>query len=63
MEQVIKSVSQINTCFCMYLYGFPFFFLYFVSLVMEKVVLASKKLISTSGRHAKHPFNGKNTKQ
>ena len=29
-------------CFCMFLCGFPSFFLYFVLLVMEKVVLASK---------------------
>ena len=30
---------------------------------MEKFVLASKKMISTSKRHEKHPFAGQNTRQ
>ena len=47
----------------MFLCGFLFFFLYFVPLVTEKVVLVSKKLISTNKRHAEHPFAGRNTQQ
>ena len=38
-----------------------FFFLSFVPLVTKKVVLASKKLISTSEGRAEHPFAGRNT--
>ena len=50
-------------CFCKFLWGFPFFFLYFVPLVAEKVVLASKRLILTSKWCAEHPFVGPNTQQ
>ena len=38
----------------------PFFFLNFVPLVMEKVVLVSKKF-STSEQHAEHLSTGRNT--
>ena len=45
---------------CLFLCGFPFFFLYFVPL-LTKSCFSVEKLISTSERHAEHPFASWNT--
>ena len=52
-------------CFLVLFLIFPFFFL----LVTEKdkkmknLVFSPKQMISTSERHAEHPFDGQNTQQ
>ena len=65
-EMFFKGVYQrsgVTLKLHMFLCGFLFFFLYFVPLVTEKVVLPSNKLILTSERRAEHPFAGRNTQQ
>ena len=43
------------------LWGFAFFFLYFLPLVTEKVVLASKNCFRPSEWRAEHPLAGRNS--
>ena len=50
--------TTLFACFCC---GFAFFFLYFLLLVTEKVVLASKNWFQTGNGIAEHPFAGQNT--
>ena len=55
---ILLHKVHVFACFCV-----AFFFLYFVPLVTEKVVFASKKLISTSKGGAEHPLAGQNSQQ